>query len=547
MKLTVQLLRVDIQLQDDVFRSTATPIDLKPVGPGLTGARAILVKGKEKPPGWAGEVQDVFDVMSLVDDQQSAGVVILIERSSRVFAVTFGIGFQVIESVHIEQGFGLRVAANVIATGKIRGAQTRGIATNSRDQRTVLPKDGEFGDLDIEVDDDWMRQINGRAEDGGFASTLAGGDSLRLTVPDFRLSALPGKIDEIHAAYEKDAFKTKFPFLDQMQPLGSGDERIPALTAALKRLAQAGEVTYAAPDPFTKDEENFHHYEVIIRRSRWMFADLDAREILLLLNEEAAGLNWLEDVKIAAVDIDGDLVDRIRPLFAYVVAEVELSEDRYFVTAANWFKISPDFVKQVEQAVARIPEVSGPLSLPVWDVADLQSRAVGNHREEVYNRDLADDRGWILLDKKLARYGMNNKIEVADVLTDDGKLLCIKTASNSPALSHLVAQATVSAGLWGSEPHVAMLRDAWTKMHGADEPLLRRDQAEYVLAIATEREGPLHESLYFFTKVLLANALRVVTSAGLKVALARIEMVVPPKEKKIRTRNAKSRGGVRFE
>ncbi|MFS2029057.1 MULTISPECIES: DUF6119 family protein [unclassified Curtobacterium] len=547
MKLTIQLLRADVKLRDDIFRSTADPIELKSVGSGLPDTRAILVKSREKRPGWASDVQDVFDVLPLVTDQHSAGVVILIERKARVFAVTFGIGFQVIESVYIEQGFGLRVAANVIASGKIRGAQTRGIATNSRDQRTVLPNDGDFGDLDIEVDDDWMRQINGKAEDGGFASTLAGGDSLRLNVPNFGLRALPGKIDEVFQAYERDSFKVKFPFLDQMRPLGSGDSRLPGLLVNLRQLVADGAVAYAAPDPFTKDEDSFHHYELVIRRSRWILADLDAAEILTLLESEAATLDWLQDVKVLAVDADGDLVDRIRPLFAYVVAEVEMGAERFFVTAANWFIISADFVAQVERAVARIPDVSDELVLPAWDVADLQSRSVGNHREEVYNRDLADSRSWALLDKKLAYYGVNNKIEVADVLTDDGRLLCIKTASNSPGLSHLVAQATVSAGLWGSAPHVAMLRAAWSQIHGEKEPLLRRDQAEYVLAIATERPGALHDTLYFFTKVLLANALRSITSAGLRVAIARIDMKVPPLEKKIRTRNTKATNGVHFE
>lgn len=545
MRLNVYLLRDDVELDDDIFRATADPKNLDArATASLPHSRAILVKGKERLPSWADDVDSIFSVKPDLRDQQSFGVVILVERGQRLFAITFGSGFHVIESRYIEPGFGLRVAANVIAAGRIRGAQTRGIATNSRDQRTILPADGEFGDLDIQVDDDWMRRINGRAEDGGFASSLSGGDSLKITVPNFGLAALPAKLDEVIAAYQKDDYKVKFPFLDQMQPIGLGDLRLPQLKDQLRALMEENSVAYSAPDPFSKNEDDFHHYEVIIRRSRWEVGDLDANEILTILSDNFAGGDWLDDVTIAAVDVDGALVDRLRPLESFVIAEVELDEERYFVTAGNWFQISNDFVAFVESQVALIPDLTDALGLPDWDVQRLQARAVGSHREEVYNADLAAARDWVLLDKKLARYGSNNKIEVADVLTDSGHLLCIKAATGSPAISHLVAQATVSAGLWGSGPHLNMLRAGWHELHGADAPMLRRENATYVLAIATDRVGPLSESLYFFTKVLLANALRVLTASGLRVALARIEMIVPPSTKKIRTR--KKRGGVSF-
>ena len=68
------------------------------------------------------------------------------------------------------------------------------------------------------------------------------------------------------------------------------------------------------------------------------------------------------------------------------------------------------------------------------------------------------------------------------------------------------------------------LSAAWTQLQGTNSEPLQRSEATFVLAIATTKPGPLKDSLFFFTKVQIANCLKLVTRHGFKVALARIEM-----------------------
>jgi uncharacterized protein (TIGR04141 family) len=67
--------------------------------------------------------------------------------------------------------------------------------------------------------------------------------------------------------------------------------------------------------------------------------------------------------------------------------------------------------------------------------------------EGTYNKQLATDRGWRLLDKRNFHLPAYQKVEICDVLTERKHLLCVKRMTRSSTMSHLFTQGQVSANL----------------------------------------------------------------------------------------------------
>jgi uncharacterized protein (TIGR04141 family) len=535
MRLTMYLLREGAILDDDVFRATARVTKVESKNLDSDASAIYVMSGRSKSPDWVHHVSQVanFEDDILHFESQSLGAVILLTRSERVFAITFGIGFHGIRPSLIERGFGLRVTANVVNVDKVRSAQTRGVARDARDQKTILPVDGQFEDLDIEVNEDWLRQLAGTATDKKFGTSISGSDSLRITVPEFSIRDIESKADAILSAYETDRYKTVFPFLDQISPIDKSDPVVEQLDQLVTAQLRGHEprITFAAPDPFELDR--LDHFEFTANYNRFDIEDLENAAIYEVIDEVRPEKDPLDAVKVYAVDGDGALVDRIRELKSYVQTEVELDGTNYLLSAGLWFVVREDFALSIDAQVDAITDLTSKLALPAWDASALKADSSDPTAEGSYNILTAASKGFALMDKKLVHLAAGEKLEICDLLTPDRELLCVKSASNSAVLSHLVAQAVVSASTWGNPKFQTQLQGFWSTLRPGAGPLVR-EATTFVLTIATPKPGPLSKSLFFFTKVQIANSVELISRGSFKVALARIEMtgVVATKRKR---------------
>jgi len=491
--------------------------------------------GKHKQPDWVKEIDQVAELSDevLAFESQSLGAVLLLLRDSRVFAITFGIGFHAIRPALIERGFGLRVTANVVSEDKVRSAQTRGVARDARDQKTILPVDGQFADLDIEVNEDWLRQLSGTASDKGFGTSISGSDSLRITIPELSIRDIEAKVDEVLLAYQAERYQTVFPFLDQIMPIDKSDpivEQLDLLATAQLREHEP-RITFAAPDPFELDK--LDHFEFTANYNRFDVEELDNDAIYAIVDELKPNMDPLSSIHVFAVDSDGSLVDRRRDLKSYVQTEVNHDGANYLLSAGLWFTVRDDFAKSIDDRIDAIPDLSTKLDLPAWDAPTMKADPSDTTSEGSYNIFAAASNGYALMDKKMLYLGPHEKIEICDLLTPDGELLCVKSASSSAMLSHLVAQAVVSSAAWGDPKYQDHLQSFWKGIAVEPEPLARK-ATTFVLTIATTKPGPLSASLFFFTKVQIANSIDQITRGEFKVALAKIEMtgVIATKRKR---------------
>lgn len=502
-----------------------------------TGIKAVfLLHGQAKSPAWFDGIQQIadFDVAPEIAISRSLGAVLLVEAEGRVIAVTFGTGFHALRPSLIERGFGLRVTANMVEPTKIRGGQTRGVARVSRDQKTLLPVNSEFAELGVEVDEDWLRQLSGKAANPGFASAISGADSLTLSIPNFSFREVASKVVEVVAAWRAETYKEEFPFLDQIVPIDRSDPIISQLNALAAAQVRGGDesLAFAAPDPF--EQSDIDHFELTCQYSRYEIAELDTKAVLDIAAKLPPSKDPLEDIRVHAVDESGQDIDRVYPLKSYVQTEVSHDGENYLLSAGLWFSIRKDFVSEIEGRIADVPDLTELLDLPEWDSEALREDDKDPTAEGSYNILVAAARGYANLDKDLVYFGRYEKIEICDLLTPDALLLCVKTASDSPTLSHLVAQATTSAAAWGSEKYQDKLKDAWSTVSA--EPVPSSAESTFVLAIATTKPGRLSDSLFFFSKVQIALGRDQVERGQLGFAVAKIQMKSIQPNKKKRTR-----------
>ncbi|MEV8376742.1 DUF6119 family protein [Kribbella sp. NPDC056861] len=520
------LLRKDAKGDDSVIRTKASVKSLSSRTNEPKIKKVFLIEGDSKAPKWLIDLDKVAvaNARNKKYSSPSLGAVMLVAAEDRLVAVTFGTGFHALDPSLVERGFGLKVTANIIAANKIKSVQTRGIASNSRDQYTMLPVDGEFSDLNVEVDEEWLRQLSGKATDQSFATTVAGSDSLRIAVPDFPLSQIASKVESVLAVYVKDDYKKNFAFLDQITPLDKNDPLIESLDGELIKLLRGGseKIAFSAPDPF--DQANLDHYELACgRQGRFMLGSLDSGPVMSVVAGLEGTKNPLKDINVHALSEDEKPVDRVHPLKSYVMAEVTSGGADYLLSAGLWFEIQKEFRKEVDSRIASIEDVTDDLNLPLWDVSALDDDPSDDTIEGSYNKMVADKETYGLLDKNLVYFAQYDKLEICDLLTPNAELLCVKAASNSPSLSHLVAQAINSAQAWGDEKYQSKLGEVWGEIRPGD-PIPDRRDAKFVLAIATDKPGPLSKSLFFFTKVQIAFCLKEISRSGFGVALARIDV-----------------------
>lgn len=521
MRVTLYMLRDRTDLSPDVLRDGST-FENVPLTPVKDVAWSLFIRaGQSKPASWVDAVRPVVvddNALGRLRTQSSAGV-LLVQTSQRLFAVTFGQGYHTLDPKYIEPGFGLRVTANVVAADQVTSADTKGFHQSARSQKTILPAASELYALGIEPSEEWVRQLGGRVSATSFATTAAGADSLRLSIKDFALRQLPEKLAQIWERYQSDDYKRDFGFLDNFIRLDSQDPMVKELDAEVEGmlLSQSPDLGFAAPDPF--EQLGVDHY-VIQYRKKLRCEELTRDEVYAALGDLRLPPDPLRKVSVLAQDVDGNPVDKRFDLYDYVQAEIARPDARYVLTAGAWFRVARTYLDEVNQYVASIEDLTEHFNLPAWDKKHLDDSEADTTAEGAYNAELAEDRSYALLDKRLLDFGRNQKFEICDLLTAGKELLCVKRESRSSTLSHLFAQGSVSASLMNEPAYQERLMRHLREV-GQPEDIGSPSDWTFVYAIATDKPGKLADSL-FFSKVNLVTHARDIRSRAFRVAVAKI-------------------------
>jgi uncharacterized protein (TIGR04141 family) len=482
MQLALYKLRPDLERGSWGLRKKISDYKRVPTNPIGNLKNTLLVRRSlPEAPKWQRDLMAIasHDDLSFLANQNTAAL-LLIERGDERFILAYGTGRHAIDSSAIEPGFGLRVVANAIGPRDLKSAETRSMGRRGRSQRIVMPSVSPLHDLGIEPTEDLVRQLEGRPP-RDFADGVAGGDILRLKIPEFSLLDLPSKLDEIMDRYHDARYKENFPFLDYFVRVSREDKELCArLDAALNSMILDGPgVDFASPD--IDEYLRIGHYVLRSRRnlSGEMY-DLDSEEVAALAKEWRLA-RPAQDVYVDAFSAEDGAVESRHRLLEYAVADVPLDDRRYAICSGMWYRLDTDNLVAIQRRIDAIPDLTTQLDLLSWSPT-IRS-------ETAYNEEAAKARRFALLDRRnFPIERPNQKVEIPNI---DGYQDC--TVSYLQQLS----------------PNASFgRREDWT----------------VVYAIATDKTAPLSESLFFFSKVNLDRTVASLKGLGVGFALARIDL-----------------------
>lgn len=483
--------------------------------------RLVLKPIQQNKVSWANFVQAPFDLQDHEVTNQSVSAILVIRISERFFAIPFGHGHHGIDNDRVCHDFGFRVALNRCDPDRIKGISSRTVDSNPLHQSRLATEASFFNSLRVDLDQEWVRSIEGEAENMGF---VRGSHSAKVQWNGM-IEDLGDLCIELLADSERADYRTRFPDIDQIRPVED--------SALLKRLDEVlrerlndpyrEPLTLSYLKSYSPEEPSYIRYRFFSGHQRLEFDDLTIKGLADFLTSNPKIDPF--DVKIMAFDEDGSEGRRER-LYKCLVTEVRLEGIHYLFLEGTWLRVSRTLFQKVKNGLARIPDITDDFSLPRWEPGE---------SEGDYNARVAMERGWILVDQKLAHYQDNQKVEPCDILApptalpgskladvSGSILIAVKMASSSAVLSHLFAQGSVTASLLrDDEQRFREHLDALCDNAGLPEGF-QPDGATIVYAIAMEK-GHTIDSIFLFSQLNLVEHAKRIRNSNFRCAICLIE------------------------
>ncbi|MEU8832360.1 DUF6119 family protein [Streptomyces sp900116325] len=514
---------------------------MQEISPGASapeGCRAFLKTKTDTHPAWARSLSPIFPELESLTSV-SHRLVIFLPVEQRVFAVCFGYGSSTLEWSWIEPNFGLRFASRSYDTDALNEIRSRRIDPSARTQSVQIPNRTQIRDFDVELDGEFVRRMVGELDDGlAFPElgAVVATDSIAFKV-ETDLNQVHQILSRMLKSVGESAIKDELRFIDALEPLRSNDELTEQLErllvqhlfqerASSRSLPTSDEVenldpyilSFAPPDDLTI--ENVH--EIQLRKGDDIAAMSDMRMESLLEAIDSLpgkfGRSALKEIKVKAVDSEGNPASQSTPLKNWLIFEAGSEEKRYLLTLGKWFALAESYAKQLDDDVAKIEDVTSTLNLIEWKIAD-------GYEEKHYNAEAIVGRGDLIsLDRDNIR-SAGSAVEPCDLFHRDGFMIHVKKYTGSQTLSHLFAQGYVGAQILTEDADyridfIEKVGNLELSMEGA----ARVAPVKVTYAIAVEGSRSLSSILPTFSKVNLRGFARKLQRMQVAPSIARIQM-----------------------
>jgi uncharacterized protein (TIGR04141 family) len=458
---------------------------------------------------------------------ETAAAVLLIPGSPGVtWAVTFGMGFLLLDQTQVDPGFGQRVAIRVADTEKLNSLTRKTMDSRAKVDRASIPSGehlrgfglGGFGEL--------VTRLVAAAEIPGLTVRrpikLRGADA--LSVPLGRAPKdLLADLDAIEQALTQPALE-ELQILEQLVAVKKGTQRADALDAVLEKALTHRDAAVAAAWPHESVNENGTPESFIVkgRGKREPKPGVPSTSDLWAAVDPTNVLGSLDRVKIQLFnDPDGDnAISPDIPLRKWIAFEQDLDGNRYFLHDGGWYLMDSDYADQLRDRVQQIFDRKWDRSLPPWPPNTDEK----TWHEEAYNKLAGAETGGVVLDRKLIHTKQNSRgFEACDILMPDGALVHVKNIDSSSPASHLFAQGHNSASILASDSEARAKLRTRVEANGGSPSLVKSKPPAIVFGIARRSGKPFTaQTLYSFSQVTLVRTVDDLESRGISVYVVAI-------------------------
>jgi uncharacterized protein (TIGR04141 family) len=513
---------VDKYLDRDGF--TIRPVDHE----GLTG---LVITGTIAPgtADWCRTLSRLTGLPADEENRTSLGL-LLVRTAASVYALTFGMGYLMIEPSRIDPAFGIEFAVRCLDEDRITKVRRQLMDSRGRTDENSATGGEHIRGFGIEQFGEIVSQISGQIEevpltfcrDRNRPAHLTGSDrSIRVHLGATPMALLHDlqRIEEVCARPEP---LPGLSFIAQVRPLKTSDERITGLDERLDAMLGGrveSKVALAVPGECRDHYELAESFSVAIGGRACHLTELHLDDLLDPVQDRPAG-ERLQTLRGGRIQMFAD-ADGAEPASRKLAADqwltAELGDDavRYFYWQGQWYEIGAEYLTVIEQRVAELLSRPSDVVLPPWPDGVDEGR---------YNELVAEQDGYVLLDKKTVHTERfrGGGLEIADALGPRGELICVKKASKTAPLNHLFAQGRVAVETLRFD---ADARANFVAKLPDDHPVDRAFRMPTVVYGVHLKNGlPLtSNSLFAFAKVSLLQAATALDGMG-----ARLEIVSIP-------------------
>lgn len=421
---------------------------------------------------------------------------------------------------------------------KLTLSDSRNVGGRTRQKRVASSYEATLGGLEFDFDTDIPRLIGGQCNSTALGNRIDGSDSLHVTIKkkDLSFDGLAKKCRDLFDIYKSDAYKQHFEFIE----IASERDKVTIdcleaqLVAALDAEQNNGQIAMVCPDQI--EQRECTSYRISGMGQVETAEPPSLADLYDYLRTPKAGhplaVDHLKKVRIIGRNEDGQVCTPNHPLYAYLVFDTVLYGKRYVLSNQKWFHVDDRYLQSVEDRIRKIVICQNPAIL---DWPELSRGGVLMHHEEDYNKLYSADPNFLVLDRKpFQKFGKNrgnSKIEFADLYHGPTKkLLCVKRWNGSATMSHLLAQASVSADLLRSNPSYrdelfAQVKRHWPNVSHPRDSVAFLDGLTFVYVIGTVRSSPSIDMLPVFSKVHMLKHARDIEARGFRVEVAWALMV----------------------
>jgi uncharacterized protein (TIGR04141 family) len=505
------------------------PID----GPDFR-AKLYVSSGEPRPPLWADFLCSAFDTAVIPSATFVAAVLVvrLNDPPNAAFAIGFGtIARYLLRNDVYSRAYGLRAALNLAGSSTRPGKRPAGpmvaVETKRHSADTVRTRSQAARATTFEAFDlDQLRDVVGGVtvtarDPETWGTRVTGADALHFST-QHGFNDLGRLCRDVETAHDQEQYRIQFGWLDHFQPV-TDPRTLDLLENKVITAINAGQLDdldLAPPEgvDWTRIDTFRFHFDGIRkqRRPELRLPDL-INGVRQYDGREGVDSHLLRSRKISALNADG------RPegqwsIWRCLSGELSAEGSSFVLDDGEFWRISGDYLADLNQSIAQIPETAA--RLPA---------AVAGDREDAYNRFAVRSLGphALLLDRVLVRSSRRTTaVELCDILTEDRCLIHVKRHLGSRDLSHLFSQGRVSAELIQNDRdfRAAAHRKIGETTSDArfnflDVPDIETASFEVGFAIVHSWRGrPLSEELPFFSKINLRRTAEELQSRGFRVS-----------------------------
>lgn len=500
---TIYLAEEDVVDLDDLVKGDEDHEEIE-LDPALEiDGRLLVGRHPEGTPGWANTLASITMGPLPAISTQVASAALIVRLAGRWFAFSFGQGRHLLRQEAFVDDFGLRVGANTIDPGKVRGVDGRRFERGVVLTRRQSSRPGRAEGLGLQVDREMLQAIVGRSRRTG-EGRVHGRKSLGVS-HDIDLRDLAQLGSQLLADYAGRDFLDGFPTLERLQAEPKTSPLARKLDAQLVQVLGDPDSggAYLAP-PAILDWETVAGFRFGGEASTVRREEASLNDYLLL--RPAPTLDDLMSDDLRVVDRNSMRALDRWPIYRWLVWERQDGDNAYVLSEGRWFKVNGEYLASINSAARRVRPPS--LTIPTPGRASM--------REDEYNADLAAGLGGVLLDKKLAQVGTERgRFELCDVFVPPDKLIHVKRGIGSQELSYLFTQGVTSAeGL----RHEVRVRERFRDLVQASAPQFGTviDTAskpapgafEVVYVVVDPAHSRVPHDIPFFARASLSRAVR---------------------------------------